>query len=100
MTEYSNTYINGRQLTWKEAAEYYFERAQHEGRLASILGDLDRCVHGRHEGDQCGSCGGPSHGNPHLPKIIGYNLSGDPIVMPKEISERRNPDAWYVPKPQ
>lgn len=51
---------------------------------ATLLADLDRCVHGRHEGDVCSNCGGPSRGNPHAPAgtIIGTNLSGWPIVVP------------------
>lgn len=32
--------------------------------MATIVSDLDRCEHGRHEGDVCSSCGGPSKGNP------------------------------------
>lgn len=27
-----------------------------------LVADLDRCEHGRHEGDVCSGCGGPSHG--------------------------------------
>jgi hypothetical protein len=53
--------------------------------LAGILTDLDRCEHGRHEGDDCNQCGGPSTGNP-IPeddRIIGYDISGRSIVVPK-----------------
>src|SRR6266536_3282851 len=34
-------------------------------RLRSLVGNLDRCEHGRHVGDICSGCDGPSHGNPH-----------------------------------
>ena len=49
--------------------------------------DLDRCEHGRHEGDVCtfpnGGCGGVSHGNPHMDehRVIGYMLDGRPIIV-------------------
>lgn len=64
------------------------------GALAAILADLDRCTHGRHEGDTCGSCGGPSVGNPNFRTgPIGFGLYGDPIVVPpREL--RSNPRAW------
>lgn len=55
------------------------------GRLASILVNLDRCPHGRHAGDDCWDCGGPSKGNPHLPPpghVVGYDLMGNPYIMP------------------
>jgi hypothetical protein len=31
-----------------------------------VLSDLDRCNHGRHEGDACGGCGDRSLGNPKM----------------------------------
>jgi hypothetical protein len=63
--------------------------------LVRILTDLDRCMHGRHEGDECGSCGGPSKGNPHLRTgtVIGYGLRADPIVMPDR-DHKHDPKAW------
>ena len=67
--------------------------------LVKILTDLDRCQHGRHEGDDCGSCGGPSKGNHHLPtgRVIGYGLRGDQIVMPDR-DHKHDPAAWrYTP---
>jgi hypothetical protein len=66
-------------------------------RLAGVLVDLDRCQHGRHQGDDCGSCGGRSRGNPHMPpgQVIGYGLRGDQIVMPTR-ETKHDPDAWRV----
>ena len=63
--------------------------------LVKILTDLDRCQHGRHEGDDCGSCDGPSRGNHHLPtgRVIGYGLRGDHIVMPDR-NHKHDPAAW------
>lgn len=80
--------------------------------------DLDRCEHGRHEGDVCGSCGGPSKGNPLwafndgeydgdglgtwdrlldrfgvrgdcIPdRLIGFGLDGVPICIPERVMGR------------
>ena len=63
--------------------------------LASVLSDLDRCVHGRHEGDTCADCGGPSKGNHHLPTgtVIGYDVHGKPIVTPGR-EHKHDPQAW------
>lgn len=60
-----------------------------DGPWAALVADLDRCMHGRHEGDDCGSCGGRSNGNHHLRPgtVIGYGLRGDQIVMPDRESK-------------
>lgn len=69
--------------------------------------DLDRCPHGRHEGDACagwrggddlfdGGCmGGFSLGNPYLTagQPIGFDISGRSYVMPPR-GERHDPAAW------
>lgn len=64
-------------------------------KLIRILTDLDRCMHGRHQGDDCGSCDGPSRGNPHMRtgRVIGYGLRGDEIVMPPP-ETKHDPAAW------
>jgi hypothetical protein len=66
--------------------------------LVKLLADLDRCQHGRHEGDACGpadACTGTSAGNPHLRpgQVIGYGLRGDQIVMPDR-DHKSDPSAW------
>jgi hypothetical protein len=66
--------------------------------LVRILTDLDRCQHGRHQGDPCGpadACTGTSAGNPHLRPgtVIGYGLRADPIVMPDR-DHKHDPKAW------
>ncbi|WP_309049063.1 hypothetical protein [Streptomyces sp.] len=66
--------------------------------LVKILTDLDRCQHGRHQGDPCGpadDCDGTSAGNPHLRPgdVIGYGVRGDRIVMP-ERDDKHDPAAW------
>ncbi|MDX3759307.1 hypothetical protein [Streptomyces sp. AK02-04a] len=68
-----------------------------DGPWATLLADLDRCEHGRHQGDACGSCGPWSHGNPHLKpgSVIGYGLRGDAIVMPAR-EFKHNPTAWRL----
>jgi hypothetical protein len=69
-----------------------------EAQLVAVLLDLDRCQHGRHQGDACGpadACTGTSAGNPHLRPgaVIGYGLRGDPIVMPDR-DDKHDPKAW------
>lgn len=66
-----------------------------DGVWAALAADLDRCMHGRHEGDDCGSCGGRSRGNHHLRTgtVIGYGLRGDHIVMPGR-DHKHDPAAW------
>lgn len=66
--------------------------------LVKVLMDLDRCQHGRHQGDACGpadACTGISAGNPHLRpgQVIGYGLRGDPIVMPDR-DHKSDPSCW------
>ena len=69
-------------------------------KLAAILTDLDRCQHGRHQGDPCGpadDCNGTSAGNPHLRPgaVIGYDLRAEPIVMPDR-DHKHDPAAWRL----
>ena len=64
--------------TWQDAA-------------ARFVSDLDRCEHGRHLGDACGSCGLSSLGNPRArgkdPRtsegepILGYSLRGRAYIL-------------------
>lgn len=66
--------------------------------FAQMVSDLDRCPHGRHEGDVCGGptgCNGPSVGNIKAGTVIGYTISGVPYVMP-ERGQRHDPDAWLA----
>lgn len=67
--------------------------------LVKILTDLDRCQHGRHQGDPCGpadACTGTSAGNPHMQPgdVIGYSLRRGPIVMPTR-DAKHDPKAWH-----
>lgn len=66
-----------------------------DGVWAALVADLDRCQHGRHVGDPCGSCGTNSHGNPHMVvgDIVGYGIYGHPIVMPDR-EHKHDPAAW------
>lgn len=76
-------------------AERMSEQALRENALARILLDLHRCEHGRLEGDNCFSCGGPSTGNLLLPPgmQIGHTLYGDRIVVPSW-EEHNDPKKW------
>jgi hypothetical protein len=65
-----------------------------------ICMDLDRCEHGRHEGDVCDGCGGASHGNPfHYNEIsgdplpIGYTIDGKEIIIPGR-DDKYDPAKW------
>lgn len=65
--------------------------------LEQVLLDLDRCEHGRHDGDRCFSCPtGWSGGNPLLRpgQQIGYGLDGVAIVVPSR-TDKYNPANWY-----
>lgn len=76
--------------------------------LRRVLADLDRCPHGRHEGDACagyrpgepmsGCEGGRSLGNPLLPTgvRVGTDTWGNPMWMPPR-GHRHLPDAWRRP---
>jgi hypothetical protein len=68
-----------------------------DGVWAALVADLDRCAHGRHVGDPCGSCGINSHGNPHMVvgDIIGYGVHGHHIVMPDR-DHKHEPGAWRI----
>jgi hypothetical protein len=71
-----------------------------EGAFVALVADLDRCQHGRHQGDACGpadACTGTSAGNPHLRPgaVIGYGLRGGRIVMPDR-DHKHDPAAWRV----
>lgn len=77
-------------------------------RLAQMLANLDRCVHGRHEGDACagwrhdrpgaGCPGGYSVGNALFVTglRVGTTLYGEPIYVPPR-SLRADPQAWLAP---
>lgn len=73
----------------------------------TIVNDLDRCPHGRHEGDTCagwrgpgrydGGCrGGVSLGNPAMEtgQIIGTALSGQHFYAQPARKDRHRPEAW------
>lgn len=59
----------GVRLTWREVAEDCRVLGRQQQALVRVLYDLDRCEHGRHEGDTCSGphprgCNGSSRGNP------------------------------------
>jgi hypothetical protein len=76
-----------------DTAEEAKDRWAHQ--LVAVLADLDRCEHGRHEGDACGSCGGASLGNPHIgpDRVIGYSRLAAPIFLPGR-DHKHEPAAW------
>jgi hypothetical protein len=94
---WSNTAIGDKRLTWREAFENQEQELRRLRAMAQTLTDLDRCEHGRHEGDVCGGasgCDGPSKGNPIIAcspprnvelvgRQIGFTMDRKPIVVPK-----------------
>lgn len=86
-------------------------RQQAEG-WRRLVSDLDRCPHGRHEGDTCAGWRGPglwdggcrdgiSMGNPLHGggATIGIDYSSTRlIVVPEDRADRVKPDAWYQPR--
>jgi hypothetical protein len=111
----SNVSVNGERQTWRWLYEQEHAYRIAESFMAGIARDLDRCEHGRHEGDVCSSCGGPSKGNPlwdvdsvrlidrfaesattsTVPgRLIGFGLDGVPICVPERGADR-SPESWY-----
>lgn len=91
--------INGRDLTWRELVELEHAERNRYSEIASLLNDLDRCAHGRHEGDTCSGCGGPSKGNPRLAddRVLGFTMSGRSIRYPTRGGANHNdPSAWVA----
>ncbi len=83
-------------LTWKALSDRQQAEIATLSKWARIASDLDRCEHGRHEGDVCSSCRGPSVGNRligHGP--IGHTMNGEHIFSPAR-SVRHEPDEWIV----
>lgn len=67
--------------TWRQVAAEQRRSLDELSPLAALMRDLTRCEHGRCAGDDCGGCGGPSHGNPRAPYTVGYSMSGREIVL-------------------
>lgn len=72
-----------------------------------LVSDLDRCPHGRHEGDTCGGWSGPgiydggcyggiSAGGPKRPTgaIVAYALDGRANWIMPARADRSKPEAW------
>ena len=93
-----------RRLTWREMVRMTRDRLDGAERIVSVVSDLDRCPHGRHEQDDCSMCQAEGHdrnqGNPYLTPgtRVGTDLSGDPIVYPGPNADR-DPGAWRGGKP-
>lgn len=97
--------VNGEPESWRQRAERAQVELDRTRALAEILTDLDRCEHGRHEGDDCtfpdGGCAGKiagarSMGNAYAERgtrRIGTFMDGTPIVVPAKATN--NPQAWH-----
>lgn len=95
MSELSNVTINGERQTWQQLYERESAARERLEAFRRILSDLSRCSHGRHKGDICSNCGGPSLGNPHaIPgSVIGYDIGGRPYVVPAK-AQFASPEEW------
>lgn len=85
-----------RELTWMEYAKELEIELLRAARFTNICMDLDRCEHGRHEGDVCSGCGGNSHGNPWRPKAgqrLGYTIDRKEIIIPGR-ENKHEPAQW------
>lgn len=83
-SDLSNVTVNGERQTWQQLYEREQQRAARLEAYRRLVIDLSRCEHGRHIGDICSQCEGPSKGNPHaIPgSVIGYDISGRPYIVP------------------
>lgn len=69
--------------------------------LRNVIADLDRCVHGRHRGDECTfpdkGCDGPSVGNTFLTpgQRIGTSIWSQRAIVVPDPESRMDPEAWY-----
>lgn len=87
--------IDGEPQTWEQMYLREVEARRAADQWAILVSDLDRCEHGRHQGDVCSSCGGPSRGNLILPpgSEIGHDLSAACYIVPQQES-RYDAKAW------
>lgn len=95
MSDLSTITIDGEPQTWQQLYERAQEEIRRLAKWARICADLDRCEHGRHQGDDCDGCRGSSGGNPLLATLqpLGYTIDALPIYMPSR-HHRHDPDHW------
>ena len=98
VSPFSNVEINGERQTWEQLFNRERERNQQLEAYRRLVSDLSRCQHGRHIGDVCSACGGPSKGNSHAVPgtVIGYDIGGRPYIVPAKAQFARI-DEWLVP---
>lgn len=96
MSDLSNVTIDGEQQTWEQLYHREHAKVIHLQGYRTMLTDLCRNEHGRHEGDIDGAA--PSQGNPHLKTgdVIGYSLGGSWKYVVPEPRQRGDLDAWRV----
>jgi hypothetical protein len=99
--ERSNVTIGDHRLTWQELADRQQGEIRRLSAFATMISDLDRNEHGRHEGDVDGWT--PSEGNPHIRpgEPFGYTIHGArAYVMPVDRALRGQPEAWLQQVPE
>lgn len=94
-----------RRVTWQEAYERERDQVQRLQSFETFVRDLDRCQHGRHEGDTCTferGCGGPSKGNIWMQDIEERRLSnGDDDEHPAHfgLGHAMSGDSYFLRRP-
>jgi hypothetical protein len=115
--ELDQLHANAEMVAHLKAATIVKERDELRERMYGLeqwrrlVSDLDRCPHGRHEGDTCAGWRGPglydggcrdgiSLGNPLLGgmAVLGVGLDGAQLIrVPEEKADRVNAERWYAP---
>lgn len=77
------------------------ERIARMGAFERLVSDLDRCEHGRHEGDACQCPGGVSLGGV-LPtgSVIGHTIHATHVIVVPPRGDRHRPEAWIADTPR
>lgn len=94
-----------RRLTWQEAYERRHEQVQRLQSFETFVRDLDRCQHGRHQGDTCTlerGCGGPSKGNIWMQDVEERRTSnGDDDERPVHfgLGHAMSGDSYFLRRP-
>lgn len=93
---WSNVTQNGARLKWRELYELERKSRLEADRWRTIVADLHRNPHGRHEGDSdSGDPSGRSQGNPNFRAgdTFGWDIGGRAYIYPPA-AERYRFEAW------
>jgi hypothetical protein len=93
----SHIYVGGVRQTWQQVAIDREAKLLAAEPLLTMVADLSRNEHGRHEGDVDGDA--PSQGNPVLRPgmLIGFSIHGTHAYVVPERGRLHDPAAWRRP---